>query len=204
MSKKTYDTRKSQGICVRCGKIKAVSGKVMCSECAEKSRIETREKRGFMRNMGICPRCCKNKLFGSEKECPECAAMMYERNRENSERRNAYFADYYRKDIARLKNDGLCRGCRKRKVAEGKTYCPVCLAKKRERGRIYRREKDNAIDRSERPNYGLCYTCGEPIDREGRICARCAEIMKNNLPKHRDNLMWRNENKLIFGNGGRK
>lgn len=176
----------------------------MCSECAEKSRIETREKREFMRNMGICPRCCKNKLFGSEKECPECAAMMYERNRKSVEIRNACAADYYRKDIARLKSEGLCRGCRKRKVAEGKTYCPICLAKKRERGRIYRREKDNAIDRSERTNYGLCYTCREPIDRDGRICARCAEIMKNNLPDQRDNLVWRNDNKLIFGNGGKK
>lgn len=176
----------------------------MCSECAEKSRIDVREKREFMRNMGICPRCCKNKLFGSEKECPECAAMMYERNRKSVERRNACAADYYRKDIARLKSEGLCRGCRKRKVAVGKTYCPICLAKKRERGRIYRRKKDNAIDRSERPNYGLCYTCGEPIDREGRTCARCAEIMKNNLPDQRDNLAWRNDNKLIFGNGGRK
>ena len=114
------------------------------------------------------------------------------------------FCGYHRKDIARLKREGLCRGCRKRKVAEGKTYCPVCLAKKRERGRIYRREKDNAIDRSERPNYGLCYTCGEPLDRKGRICARCAEIMKNNLPDQSDNSAWRNDNKLIFGNGGRK
>lgn len=79
----------------------------MCSECAEKSRFETREKREFMQNMGICPRCCKNKLFGSEKECPECAAMMYERNRKRSERRSAYFSDYHRKDIARLKSEGL-------------------------------------------------------------------------------------------------
>lgn len=204
MSKKTYEARKLQGICVRCGKVKAVHGKVMCAECAEKSRIDTREKREFMRNIGICPRCGKNKLFGNEKECPECAAMMYESNRKSRERRNVYATDYYKKDIARLKIEGICRGCRKRKVAAGHTYCPICLAKKREQGRTYRRKKDNAIDRSERPNYGLCYTCGEPLDRDGRICMRCADIMKNNLPEHKDNLAWRNENKLIFGNGGRK
>lgn len=176
----------------------------MCAECAEKSRIDTREKRDFMRNTGICPRCCKNRLLGSEKECPECAAMMYESNRRSRKRRNAYAADYYRKDIARMKSDGICRSCRKRKVATGKTYCPVCLTKKRERGRIDRRKKDDAIDRSERPNYGLCYTCGEPLDRNGRICAKCAEIMKSNLPGRGDNLIWRSDNKLIFGNGGRK
>lgn len=136
MSKKTYESRKSKGICVRRGKVKATTGRVMCAECAEKSRIETQEKRKFMRSMGICPRCCKNKLFGNEKECPECAAMMYENNCKSRERRNTYAANYYRKDIARIKSDGICRSCRKRKVAAEKTYCPICLAKKENEGEL--------------------------------------------------------------------
>lgn len=93
----------------------------------------------------------------------------------------------------------------KKKVASGHTCCPVCLEKKRERGRIDRRKKEKTgMCRSERPNYGLCYTCGEPIDREGRVCLKCAGKMKDNLPNHRDNSVWRNDNKLIFRNGGRK
>lgn len=185
---------------MRCGKVKAVQGKVMCAECAEKSKVYRQETREFLRNMGLCPRCGKNKLFGDEKECPECSAMMYEINQRSRERRSITAMDYYRKDIVRLKSEGLCRSCRKRKVAEGHTYCSVCLVKHRERGRIYRRKKDNAIDRSERPNYGLCYICGEPLDREGNVCVKCADKMTANLPKYRDNLAWKNENKLIFKN----
>lgn len=202
---KNYYKRKSMGLCVGCGKVRPREGKVMCVECANKRKIYQRETREFLRNMGLCPRCGKNKLFGDEKECPECSAMMYEINKRSRKRRNINAMDYYRKDIMRLKSEGLCRSCRKRKAEEGHTYCSICLAKHRERGRTYRRKKEKTeIDRSERPNYGLCYICGQPIDREGRICVKCAEKMTANLPGHRDNLVWRNGNKLIFGNGGRK
>lgn len=55
------------------------------------------------------------------------------------------------------------------------------------------------MERSERPNYGFCYTCGNPLDRDGRVCKKCAEMMKKNLPADRDNEAWRNDNNLIFG-----
>lgn len=199
MSKTTYETRKSQGICVKCGKVKAIQGKVMCAECAEKQRIYQRETREYLRNLGLCPRCGKSKLFGDEKECPECTAMMYEINQRSRERRNITAMDYYRKDIARLKSEGLCRSCRKKKVAEGHTYCPDCLAKRREQGKEYRRKKNKVdLDRNERPNYGLCYICGEVIDRQGRVCKKCAEKMTKNLPEKRYNKIWNKDNKLIF------
>lgn len=126
-------------------------------------------------------------------------------NRRNRKRRNIVAMNYYRKEIVRLKEQGLCRGCRKRKATDGHTYCSICLAKKREQGKEDRRKKDKiGLERSERPNYGFCYTCGKPLDREGRVCKGCAEVMTANLPKDRDNSAWRNDNKLIFRNGGRK
>lgn len=203
MSKTTYENRKKKGLCVKCGKVPPVEGKVMCAECAEKQKIYQQETRKYLQNLGLCPRCGKNKLFGDEKECPECTAMMYEINQRSRERRNVTAMDYYRKDIKRLKEQGLCRSCRKRKVAEGHTYCSVCPAKKRERSREYRRKKDKiGLERSERPNYGFCYTCGNPIDREGRVCKRCAEMMTKNLPADRDkNVAWREDNRLVFKKG---
>lgn len=203
MSKATYQKRKTEGLCVKCGKTKAEQGKVMCYECAESQKIYQRETRAYLRNLGICPRCGKNKLFGAEKECLECTVMMYEINKKSRERRNISAMDYYRKDIKRLKEQGLCRNCRHRKVAEGHTYCPICLAKKREKGREYRRKKDKVgTERSERPNYGFCYTCGDSLDRDGRVCKKCAETMAKNLPADRDYKAWRNDNKLIFKKGG--
>jgi len=203
MGKSTYKNRKEKGVCVRCGKKPPREGKVMCYECAKKAKIYRQETRKFLLGLGLCPRCGKNKLFGDEKECLECRAMMYEINRKSRDRRNITAMDYYRKDIKRLKEQGLCRSCRKRKVAEGHTYCSICLARKLERDREIRKRKEKVgLDRSERPSYGFCYTCGEPLDREGRLCKKCSEIMTANLPWNRDNKNWRKDNKLIFGNGG--
>lgn len=199
MSKSTYQNRKEKGLCVQCGKKPPIEGKVMCAECAEQKKVYQRETREWRRNLGFCSRCGKNRIFGDEKECPECTAMMYEINQRNRERRNITAMDYYRKDIKRLKEQGLCRGCRTRKVAEGHTYCPTCLAKKREKSKERRRKQDKiGLERSERPNYGFCYTCGNPLDRDGRVCKKCAEIMASNLPRERYNANWRNDNKLVF------
>lgn len=198
MSKSTYIRRKAQGLCVKCGK-QAADGRVMCAECAEKQRIYRKENREFFKSMGLCPRCGKNKLFGEEKECPECLAMMYEINKRSKERRNITSSDYFKKYYQQAKESGLCCDCRKRKAVEGHVYCQNCREKRKELGKIYRRSKDNnALERSERPDYGLCYTCGNPLDRDGRICKKCAEKMTKNLPSQRDNILWRNDNKLIF------
>ena len=171
----------------------------MCEECAEKQRIYVKESRAFFKSISMCPRCGKNKLFGDEKECPECLAMMYEINRKSKERRNTTSSDYFKKYYQQSKESGLCCDCRKRKAAKGHVYCQNCLAKRKERGRIYRRKKDNnELERSERPNYGLCYTCGNLLDRDGRICKKCADKMTKNLQSHHINKIWENENKLIF------
>lgn len=141
MSKSTCEKRKAKGLCIQCGKRPPREERSLCADCAEKQKIYQRETRAYFRSLGLCPRCGKNKLFGDEKECPECTAMMYEINKKSRERRNISAMDYYRKDIKRLKEQGLCRGCRKAKVAEGHTYCLICLAKKREKAKE-RRQKN--------------------------------------------------------------
>lgn len=172
----------------------------MCEKCAEKQKIYQRENRAYFRSLGLCPRCGKNKLFGDEKECPECVAMMYELNRKSREKGNFDAKEYYRKDIKMLKEKGLCRRCRNRKVADGHTYCQICLEKHREEGRKRRNIKSNdGISRSERVSYGLCYFCGVKIDSGKKICQKCTEIMVKNLPeKHSDNKSWRSDNQIVF------
>ena len=184
---------------MKCG-IVNTTDKVMCPECAEKQKIYQRENRAYFRSLGLCPRCGKNKLFGDEKECPECVAMMYELNRKSREKGNFDAKEYYRKDIKMLKEKGLCRRCRNRKVADGHTYCQICLEKHREEGRKRRSMKSNDwISRSERGSYGLCYFCGVKIDSGKKICQKCTEIMVKNLPeKHSDNKSWRSDNQILF------
>lgn len=199
MSTQTYNRRKEHGLCVRCGKIPPITGGVMCLECTELSRKERRERREFLRNLGLCPRCGKNKLFGDEKECPECVAMMYELNKKSKEKRNFNASEWYKNDIKKLKEQGMCRSCRKSKVAEGHTYCPICLEKKRKRSEQDRRKQSKtAIPRSERPSYGLCYICGDKIDRKGNTCSKCASKLTKSLPDKNDNAAWREDNKIVF------
>lgn len=196
MSKTTYNRRKEQGLCVICGKTEPRQGGVTCEKCLEKQRNYQRETRQFYREIGICPRCGTNKLFGDEKTCPECLAREAVIRKKSRGKLKKTDAEYARENQERLKKLGLCRtGCG-RKRAEGHTYCETCLVKHRERNQKKRQE--NSLNRSERPSYGLCYTCGKALDREGGICVKCAEIMTKNLPKTRDNKYWRNSNDVVF------
>lgn len=200
MSKKQYEQRKKDEICVRCGKKPSEENRVMCKDCLEKMRKRNVDNRAFYKKHGLCPRCGKRKLFGKEKTCPECLAEA-EIARKRWVQNKGGASEWYKKDIARLKENGLCRSCRGRKVVIGKTYCEICLIKKREKGRIYRMEKAKCgISRSERPSYNLCYTCGAALDRDGRVCTKCAEKMAKNLPKTGGNAVWRRDNELIFKN----
>lgn len=199
MNKNSYRRRKEDGICVLCGIAKADEGYATCEDCREKQRIERKKTREFYRNMGICPKCGKNKLFGDEKTCPECLARLAITRKKSMKKLGKTDMDYFRANQDRLKKEGLCRtGCG-RERAVGKTYCKLCLAKHNDRAKAYSRMKTKGgLARSERPSYGLCYTCGEPIDRDGRVCKKCAEILKNNLPEKRDNPNWRKQNAMLF------
>ena len=193
MSKETYDKRKKEGICVLCGKEKAKTNKVCCTSCGEKQKQNRKEHRDFSKKHGLCPDCGKNKLFGQERRCPECLARVYESNIKSRNKNKEYASEYYKKDILRLKSNGICRGCRKKTVMQGHTYCEKCLIKKRNK-----RNSSIEIPRSERYYYGICYICGEKLDGEKRLCNKCSERISNNFPKERPvNIYWLNENKIV-------
>lgn len=201
MTKEQYYNYKQQGLCVRgCGR-KAVAGKTMCDACAEKGRQYQRENREWARERGLCPRCMKNKLFGDEKICVECLADASIINRRNREKRYGSEHEYYIMDITRLKENGICRGCRKQKVVTGHTYCMSCLIKKREKSRRARQnETKNFIPRSERRSFNLCYNCGNPLDTDKGLCQKCSIAKAKNFKGIRStNAYWKAENQLIGG-----
>lgn len=199
--KEWYENRKRNGLCVKCGQ-PADSNKVLCEKCAEKRAIYQKETREFRIKMGFCPVCGRNKLFGEERMCPECLAKNMETVKKSRETTGKTHMDYYREQQKRYKENNLCRtGCG-RKRYNGMTYCEACLKKHRERGKKYKKEKvDGGIERSERQSYGLCYTCGKPLDREGGVCKKCAVKMASNLPTERGNKWWHEQNALLFKQG---
>lgn len=166
-------------ICPVCGKREIGPRAEMCNVC---NRTQNRK---IYQSLGICPICRTEKLFGDEKECPECRADRVNavsdwrmRNRASS---NAYANSYHRKTYAERKARGICVRCGKRAALSGKTHCGIC----RDKHNSWQNEKKNTsgIPRVERVAYGLCYFCGEPLDREGRSCTKCAERNRANLAK---------------------
>lgn len=201
MTKKQYNKNKQNGICVRCGGRKAIPGKVMCAECAENCRKYKRDSLKWAKEHKFCPRCMKNKLMGEEKICPECLADAAIKNKKSREKNYGTNHNYYVMDIAKLKESGLCRGCRKSKVAEGHTYCTACLIKKRNRRRRdYQRETKNFIPRSERRSYNLCYNCGNPLDTDKGLCQKCSIAKAKNFKGIRGtNAYWKADNHMLGG-----
>lgn len=190
MNKETYEFRKTNGICVRCGKEMARTNRVMCEACAEKERVRRSEDRAALSKMNLCPKCGQNRLYGDEKMCLDCREKMYKYNKT---RRHSTGKNYNEL----RKQNGLCIKCGRRPPVPGRVKCGICLALERERARNYRLRNGVDVDRSERPNFGRCYFCGGEIE-SGRICNACKERIIKNLPKKHVNLTWIHDNELVF------
>lgn len=103
--------------------------------------------------------------------------------------------------LKRIKN-GLCQRCGK--PTEGKTYCEKCGARRNLESRMRKERKKEGIGlipRSERISFGLCYTCGNPLDVEGKkMCSKCMStnyICNGNLTGG-VNQHWIRDNQHVF------
>ena len=193
--------RESIGVCTKCGGELDTDGKT-CSKCRELANRKKKEDRDYYLAHGICPYCCTEKLFGTERSCPECRAKrlnITERSRKrNWDKVLEQTASSHRKKYHDRKEQGLCVRCGKRKSESDRTVCMICLTKKRRYDQENRERKGIVIPRSERVANGLCYTCGNVLDRDGRICASCADRMTRNLPEERGgNVYWSKQNRFI-------
>ena len=77
--------RKAAGICIRCGKMKAVPGRTCCAECKKKERERYIEDYRFYREKGICVRCHRAKAEPGRVLCWICL----ERNKKYSRDKKA-------------------------------------------------------------------------------------------------------------------
>lgn len=138
--KRIYHERKSKGICVECGKNKAI-GKVLCEKCSEKRSQYVRGMAAFYRSLGICPNCHKERIYGDEYFCFECREKKrkqyekdYARMKKNPSPKRKEKQKVYRKNhYEKCKQNGICPRCG-RKTAYGYVRCPIC----REKNRIYK------------------------------------------------------------------
>lgn len=179
-------------ICPVCGKREIGPRATMCKQC------NVKQNREYYVSHGICPRCKKQRLYNGEWACIECRALESERFRrryhENADFRERVLRTSNERHLRQWenrKNEGICGVCGRRKAAKGHSLCEVCMISKRNKQRM-------DIPRSERVSYGMCYICGEPLDREGRSCTKCATECASRLRRN-PNKMWRRSNELMFG-----
>lgn len=171
--KERYRKRKEQGICTSCGKVKATDGKTTCASCRQKQHEKYVKNREFFKSIGLCPKCGKNKLFGDEKNCPECNA------KRGIYGKSDYLKRYYIIKRQLMDEKNLCISCCKKERLGSHIYCAECLERRNARSReIRKRRKKSGLTRSERPNYGMCYFCGDEVVDGLRVCERCRQRLK--------------------------
>ena len=170
-----YRLRKEMGLCPVCGKRKSATGGVLCEQCRNQRREDARLRREQAVDLQICPRCRKNRLYPGERRCPECTEKARQFNEKYRDRKNELQRVAYQ---AKPKEwDGKCRYCHKRPAEQGYKSCEYCRARRR------RNKQKDGIDRMERPSYGLCHMCKEPVMDGKRLCRKHYERAIANLPK---------------------
>ncbi len=202
---KLRQKRIAEGLCSECGGILDTDGKT-CSRCRKKWK----ERRDWYKSHGICPYCMKERLFGDEGRCPECRAKIAEgQSKWRKNRTDSEMAEYRAKGNAQKrkkenerKAEGMCTRCGKRRAKQGYVKCDICLGKFREYSKRHydakRYIKNGGILRKEYVENGLCYICGQPLDRDGGACVRCTERIRENLKKRGKGTHWDETNIIFF------
>lgn len=130
-----YQFFKKIGICTSCHKRSAEPNKVLCLECADKSKEYDRNKRERhkeeykkkdkekyerLKEQGICTYCKHEKAMDGKTKCKKCLAKIrYKRNLKKN-------------DIDRSErvSFGLCYICGKDELFEDKRVCKRCYDKR--------------------------------------------------------------------------
>ena len=157
---------------------------------------------------GICRDCGQREVEPHTQLCFECANRKYKKakeyyknHRDEINERNKQTA---KKRYAERKASGICVKCGKHKALENKTLCLNCYLKKR---KIKDPRWNNEVERSERPQYGLCYVCAKPLTGHHSLCDECltrsrklmVELNKNPTDKMKENIdRFKNYNNVIF------
>ena len=101
-----------------------------------------------------------------------CNADRYGRQLNRSKE---HYNEIHRKSSKKIYDEssakGICTRCNKRKAVEGQKCCRMCIERRRE----YRRARREGIPRRLRPEFGLCYHCGDSAEEGQKVCAKCHE-----------------------------
>lgn len=173
---RTYEKRKANGLCVRCGKQKD-NDSIYCDECKAIHRTEIKADYHFYTGNGICPICRKNELYVGN-FCEECLAKRENYNqkwRKKNKDKVAVYLDrkreYQKEKRAFRKENNLCTLCGKVAPTEGYMTCEPCRIK-----RNIQRNKNKVLPiykphwKTVLSEQGLCTVCGKPTYKNFGLC----------------------------------
>lgn len=195
-----YGRLKALGKCPSCWNDNDTPEFARCSKCRERDKQSYKLTREWYASHGICVRCRKEDALPGKKMCHECAAYFANKNKGKT-----YDKERHRKtskeSYENRKANGLCTKCGKPLGhSKSTTRCNECYQK-------HRRSKNESywskveIPRKKRPEYGLCFICGEPYEPNGfKVCDKCREVQRQAaiLEDKSKWLEWqRNENKRV-------
>ncbi len=162
-------TRAAAGLCIYCGKNKAVNGPTKrCPVCLVKSREYSQSRRDLLKRLreewvaaGLCMYCGKRKATHG-KRCKKC------RDRDNAKHR-----EWLKRATTSRKAAGLCKACGKKPIClRSITRCSDCLTRESSRNGE-KQVRQNAYQREYYQRLKLQiidhYTAGK------RVCACCGE-----------------------------
>ena len=180
--------RAALGICTRCGKHPAMSGRKSCEPCLEKrrkadrqkyaagkalglkyggadpevrkraARARTRRRRTARLEAGLCVRCGARPPVEGRVSCQPCREKRHAAERRKYAARSAA---------------GLCTRCGG-PVHDGRSRCAVCAAIEQAARNPERKNKISRRRYRLRRELGLCTSCGAPSQGASR-CTPCAE-----------------------------
>lgn len=165
-------------ICIQCGQPLEEDTTTLCCEiCKEHNRQYSREHYALIKSMHRCPRC-REKVYGDEVFCIDCKPILaektnkrYQNNKEKIQvRKNQMKKDNRKK----LKEQGICTYCGKRKADNEYVTCGICRAKLRER-----KIRFCVGIQEQRRVQGLCPFCGNDIVPGYKVCETHLQKMRD-------------------------
>jgi hypothetical protein len=76
-----YQRNKANGMCVRCGKLEPIPGKVLCEKCHAKNVVKNTRNYEARKNKGVCTDCKSPNLITDSIKCPDCNEKARDRNK---------------------------------------------------------------------------------------------------------------------------
>lgn len=106
-----YNRLCEEGLCVICGKNRAIKGLVWRETCKEHNRQARSKIRKARIAGGMCVVCGKRPAAEGVLFCQECSA---------------HHSEYFKKRRAWARENGMCVMCFREDAIPGRTLCPKC------------------------------------------------------------------------------